>query len=78
MIDAQEKEMLRKMQADNVSAKEATAMIAQRRKDKEKEQDKDKDKKDDKKDGDKDKDQFNKAYESGNLLQKGAYNFLAL
>lgn len=59
MIDAQEKEMLKKMQADNVSAKEATAMIAQRRKDKEKEQ-------------------FNKAYESGNLLQKGAYNFLAL
>lgn len=27
---------------------------------------------------DKEKEQFNKAYESGNLLQKGAYNFLAL
>lgn len=36
MIDESERQMLAKMQADNLSAKEATRLIAQRRKDAEK------------------------------------------
>lgn len=37
MINSEEKEILKKMQADNLTAKEATALLTQRRKDKEKE-----------------------------------------
>lgn len=61
-LNPKEQSMLQKMQADNLTAKEATALIKQYRTDIPEKQ----------------KADFEKKYAQGNLLQKGAYNALML